>query len=271
MWTGLCFIRKVSCTERIKTDKILCTKRSCKLRIRGIYGAANHLHRLTLFVLCRFSLPRGYEGRVLRYGSYVFPDVNWLTSVLMPILQHKEMNAFGKISLGNIDGNEIVLSAPDEQASWKRLETEGILEPKLAQVLWPGDLSAHIMTILQDIDLAFPLPNSDGRNLVVILRLPEKCPASAQEKIQEFQRSRYSSISGYWKFPEGAPPGSIEKMMARSCRLGTTRVFWRYGVLIEGDVDENNRGGSFAFHVEYSVEDGELRFEVFGSVASVGP
>lgn len=191
--------------------------------------------------------------------------------MLKPILQRKEMDAFGKISLGNIDGSEIVLSAPEEQASRTRLETEGILEPRLAQALWPGGLWEHIMSIIQTIDLAFPLPNSKKRNLVVILRLPENCPTSVQEEIQEFRSRRYSSMSGSWELPVGAPPGSIERMMVRSCRLGTAHVFWRYGVLIEGDVDKNSRGGAFAFNLEYSVEDGELRFDVFGSVASVGP
>lgn len=201
----------------------------------------------------------------------MFPDVRWLAAVLKPILHHNETEVCGEISLGKVCGKDIVLSTPEDQASWQRLKTEGILEPNLARVLWPDGLSEHVLPIIQNIDLAFPLAGGEEGNLAILLKLPKDSPTSAQEGLREFKGSRYPSMRLSWKMPVGVPPGAIENLMVRCCHLGTTSAFRRYGVLVEGDVHDDDPGGEFAMLLEYSLEAGELEVEIYGNVTSVGP
>ena len=42
----------------------------------------------------------------------------------------------------------------------------------------------------------------------------------------------------------GVPPGAVENVLARCCRIGVPQTFWRFGVLVRG-------GREFALVVEY--------------------
>ncbi|CAN0597356.1 unnamed protein product, partial [Laminaria digitata] len=69
----------------------------------------------------------------------VFLDVVWLTRILKPLLNHKDSERRdGRVFLGNTGDTSIFLTEERDIDSWKRLKDEGILEPALARVMWPG-------------------------------------------------------------------------------------------------------------------------------------
>lgn len=242
-----------------------------------------------------FSVPgrhaprREYEGRILLHGSYVFLDVVWLAVILKPILIHNDKTLHdGSISLQVDDNQSTVLSEQAHKESWENLKTQGILEIELAHVLWPDGLWNYVLGTLESIDLAFPLPRGrkklargneklarnhgklarDYEDLVVMLRLPVERPQSVAEDLKDFRNGSYKAIGGTWKMFLGAPPGAIEKVLVRCCRLGATQIFWRFGVLIKGSFG-GVVGGRFALLLEYV--DNQLLIEIHGNLRSVGP
>lgn len=205
----------------------------------------------------------------MRHGSYVFLDVTWLAAILKPVLNHKEKQLRdGTISLDIAQGRSILLSTREHKRLWRRLESEGILHPELARLLWPHDLSEYVLPTLRSIGLAFSLSDDEHDELVVMLRLPEERPSTIEEDLQNFRDGNYPAIRCLWKVFMGAPPGAIERVLTRCCSLGATKTFWRYGVLVKGDFG-GKIGGRFALLMEYVDE--ELHMEVHGNLASIGP
>ncbi|CAN0426745.1 unnamed protein product, partial [Scytosiphon promiscuus] len=73
---------------------------------------------------------------------FVFLDVVWLARVLKPLLNHKDQESYnGSVKLGDTGDACITLRDPLDIALWNRLKGEGILEPRLAQAMWPAGLS----------------------------------------------------------------------------------------------------------------------------------
>ncbi|CAN0376536.1 unnamed protein product, partial [Ectocarpus sp. 4 AP-2014] len=66
-------------------------------------------------------------------------DVVWLSRILKPLLNHKDTETFeGFVKLGDNGDSCITLRDQVDIASWRRLKSEGILEPRLAHVIWPA-------------------------------------------------------------------------------------------------------------------------------------
>ncbi|CAN0187030.1 unnamed protein product, partial [Ectocarpus fasciculatus] len=62
-------------------------------------------------------------------------------------------------------------------------------------------------------------------------------------------------------FSLGLPPGFVERLLARCCRLGVPYPFWRYGALVVGSGAED---GLFSLSVDFSEHDNMLTVEVLG-------
>ncbi|CAN0125741.1 unnamed protein product, partial [Ectocarpus sp. 12 AP-2014] len=63
-------------------------------------------------------------------------------------------------------------------------------------------------------------------------------------------------------FSLGLPPGFVERLLARCCRLGFPYPFWRNGALIVGDGVGERR--SFSLTFDYAEQDQILKLDVFG-------
>lgn len=209
-------------------------------------------------------LPSEYEGRVLQQGSFVFLKPLRLAQILKPIFNHKHEVLFnGDINLRMSDEEPIVLSTHHQKILWRRLSEKGILDIELARIIWPNGLANVVLPILKRMDLAFPLGSNEGE-LVVMQGLPASRPALVEGILNGFPNN-YSISEGSWRLFGGAPPGVIENVLTRCCTLGDTRMFWRYGVLVRGDLD-----GYFALILDF-VDNETLKLQVYGNPESVGP
>ncbi|CAN0486223.1 unnamed protein product, partial [Discosporangium mesarthrocarpum] len=159
----------------------------------------------------------------------VFLDVTWLAEVLQPLLNHKGSKTDYTGSVWYADRE---LKEDWHKTSLERLE-RGILDPSFARFLW-GDLTGYVLDTLERIGLTFPLPDDKDKGLVVLLRFPESRPGNVDKVLDNFNESNPTTFTIWWKMFLGVPPGFIEKLIAKCCKLGRPEPFWRFGVLVRG-------------------------------------
>ncbi|CAN0490599.1 unnamed protein product, partial [Laminaria digitata] len=206
-----------------------------------------------------------------RHETFVFLDVVWLTRILKPLLNHKETDrSDGTISLGDTGDTPIILEESRHIASWNKLKKDGILEPELARVMWP-DLCDYVVPTLASLGLTFPLEYDPAEGLVVLLRLGTERPERVGKCIDTFRSEHCAVLNARWKCFHGFPPGVIEKVLARCCRIGAVQTFWRFGVLVQGALSGGEGTGSFALMLEYSSQSNQLDMEVYGDTCTVAP
>ncbi|CAM9435787.1 unnamed protein product [Hapterophycus canaliculatus] len=215
-------------------------------------------------------LIREHEGSLVRHETYVFLDVTWLAKILKPLLNHKdEEDPFrGSLSLGDtgitLDNFELI-------SSWKRFKESGILEPALAEVLWPDGLSGYVLPTLVSLGLAHLLDGGHTEGLVILLRLGKERPSGVGKEIDNFRREHADVLSVTWKIFLGTPPGAIEKALMRCCSMGILRTFWRFGVLVLGSLGAVSAGKTFALLIEYSQEKSEIDMKIYGDIGTAAP
>ncbi|CAM9712032.1 unnamed protein product, partial [Ectocarpus sp. 8 AP-2014] len=199
-------------------------------------------------------LIRKWEGGLVEYGNYVFLDVEWFATVLDPLFCHRR-DSYGDIDLGGIRVTNL--------ASLRRLDNEHVFEPQLAEELWSPELAPHLLLALKSAGLTFPLPNDPNEGLVILLRMDTKPPPEYGIRREEANQARkYDlTLTVACSFSLGLPPGFVERLLARCCRLGIPYPFWRYGALIVGNGAEK---GSFSLSLDYSEHDHMLKVEVLG-------
>lgn len=206
---------------------------------------------------------------MVRHEAYIFLDVTWLAKILKPLLNHRDTeDPFGGVSLGDTD---IRLDDNRHIASWKRLKEEGVLEPALARVLWPHGLSDYVLPTLEALGLTHPLDCDSAGGLVVLLRLGLDRPRSVGEELDDFRSNHIAVLSVAWKVHMGVPPGAIEKVLMRCCKIGALRTFWRFGVLIQGGFGVGTAGKSFALLMEYSHDTNIIDMKAYGNIRTVAP
>lgn len=212
---------------------------------------------------------REYEGSLVRHDRYVFLDVTWLTTILKPLLNHKAVeDPFdGSLRLGDTD---IKLEDAEQIASWNRLKKEGVLEPDLAQAMWPDGLCDYVLPTLHGLGLTYPLDGDSANGLVVLLRLGEKRPDVVGNELDDFRRDHTAVLSVRWKMFVGVPPGAIEKVLTRCFSIGHIQTFWRFGMLVQGS-HGGGVGKAFALLMEYSHKRTEIDIEVYGNIGVVAP
>ncbi|CAM9968342.1 unnamed protein product [Scytosiphon promiscuus] len=209
-------------------------------------------------------LLRAGEGGLVVCGSFVFFDVDWLAQVLKPLLSHKPIFSEGRTLLGEIE----VRRSP----MLERFEEKGILEPALAKELWGEKTAPHVLGTLESAGLAFPLAGDREDGLVVLLRLPELRPAPVGVQIEQsrFELDRDGKRNGQIKavctFWGGVPPGFIERLLTKCCRLGSCNLFWRRGVFVESELFS-----AIFEYVESEGSVGELSLDVFGDCTTANP
>lgn len=207
----------------------------------------------------------------MRHEAYVFLDVSWLASILKPLLNHKEKEGYdGSVRLGDTGDTRISLTEERHITSWRRLKTQGVLEPDLANVMWPG-LADYVLPTLASLALTFPLVHDPAEGLVVLLRLGVERPESVGQDIDAFRQEHTAVLSVCWKMFLGVPPGAIEKILTRCCSIGAVQTFWRFGVLVQGYLGRKDTGGRFVLLLEYSHKTTELEMKVYGSVGTTAP
>lgn len=131
---------------------------------------------------------REFDGSLVRNEVYVFLDVVWLARVLKPLLNHKDEESHnGSVKLGDTGDTCITLHDSLDIASWGRLKGEGILEPRLAQAMWPAGLSGYALPTLLSLVLAFLLGSDPTGELVVLLRLKTGRPARGGQVMDTFR------------------------------------------------------------------------------------
>lgn len=216
---------------------------------------------------------REFDGSLVRHEMFVFLDVVWLARVLKPLLNHKDEESYnGSVKLGDTGDTCITLRDPLDIASWCRLKGEGILEPRLAQAMWPAGLSEYVLPTLLSLGLAFSLGNDPAGGLVVLLRLKSGRPARVGKVMDTFRSKNAPVFTASWKFFLGVPPGAIEKVLTRCCSIGGVRAFWRFGVLVHGSFgDGGGSSGIFAVVLEYSSIGNELTAQCYGDVSNPAP
>ncbi|CAM9520201.1 unnamed protein product [Ectocarpus sp. 12 AP-2014] len=203
---------------------------------------------------------------------FVFLDVVWLARILKPMLNHKDEETFdGFVNLGDTGDTHITLEDPPDIASWWRLKNEGILEPRLADAMWPDGLSEYVLPTLASLGLTFPLANDPAGGLVVLLRLQPGRPERVGEVIDTFCSDHTPAFYASWKIFLGVPPGAIEKVLTRCCNLGGVQTFWRYGVLVYGGLTDQDEPRTFAVVFEYSLDDNKLVAQIYGDVSTPAP
>ncbi|CAN0308780.1 unnamed protein product [Ectocarpus sp. 12 AP-2014] len=212
---------------------------------------------------------REFDGSLVRHETFVFLDVVWLARILKPLLNHKDEETYeGFVHLGETGDKQITLEDPRDIASWWRLKNEGVLEPRLADAMWPDGLSEYVLPTLVSLDLTFPLASDPARGLVVLLRLNLDRPERVGKVIDTFCLNQTPVFNASWKVFLGVPPGAIEKVLTRCCSLGGVQIFWRYGVLVHGGLGDQDGHGIFAAVLEYSSADNVLTAQIFGDISS---
>lgn len=203
---------------------------------------------------------------------FVFLDVHWLARVLKPLLNHKEKSFDGSVKLGDAGETRITLRDPLEIVSWGRLKDEGILEPRLAQAMWPAGLSEYVLPTLLSLGLMFSLGNDPAAGLVVLLRLKSRRPARVGKVMDTFRSQNVAVFTASWNFFLGVPPGAIEKVLTRCCSIGDVRTFWRFGVVVHGSFGQGGGGSvKFAVVVEYTSSSNELTARIYGDKSNPAP
>lgn len=114
----------------------------------------------------------------------------------------------------------------------KSSSSRGVLKPALAGALWPDGLSEYVLPALSSLELAHSLDGDSGEGSLVLLRLGKERPKGVGKELDDFRRNHTAVLSVTWKVFLGVPPGAIEKVLTRCCRIGALRTFWRFGVLI---------------------------------------
>ncbi|CAM9581614.1 unnamed protein product [Scytosiphon promiscuus] len=209
-------------------------------------------------------LLRGSEGGLVVYGSLVFFDVDWLAQVLKPLLSHKSIYSAGRTRLGGI--------ALPTSPMLDRFEERGILEPALAKNLWTEETAPHVLKTLESAGLTFPLAGDDEGGLVVLLRLPKDRPVPVGIKLDESRSrlerdgERHGQIKAMCTFWGGVPPGFIERLLTKCCRLGSCDLFWRFGVFIESD----HFSAIFGYEESQDLV-GKLSLDVYGDCTTAHP
>ncbi|CAM9864587.1 unnamed protein product [Ectocarpus fasciculatus] len=215
---------------------------------------------------------REFDGSLVRHEMFIFLDVVWLARILKPLLNHKDEEMFdGLVSLGDTGDTHVTLDDPLDIASWGRLKNEGVLEPRLARVMWPNGLSEYVLSTLASLGLTFPLETDPSGGLVVLLRLNPDRPERVGKVIDTFCLDHTPAFCASWKIFLGVPAGAIEKVLTRCCNLGGVQAFWRSGVLVHGGVGDLDGHGIFAVVSEYSSADNELTAQLFGDISTPAP
>ncbi|CBN78371.1 LRR-GTPase of the ROCO family, putative pseudogene [Ectocarpus siliculosus] len=200
---------------------------------------------------------REFDGSLIRHEKFVFLDVVWLARILKPLLNHKDQETFdGLVNLGDTGDARITLDDPSDIASWDRLKSQGVLEPRLGYAIWPNGLSKY---------------DDPAEDVVVLLRLNPERPESVGHVIDTCCLEHTPALSASWKIFLGVPPGAIGEVLTRCCGLGGVRTFWRYGVLVHGGLGELGQCGIFAVVLEYSSMDNELVAQIFGDISTPAP
>ena len=222
--------------------------------------------RVPLYV----GIGREHQGSLVRHETFVFLDVTWLARILKPLLNHRdEEDPFcGSVSLGDTG---ITLVDDEHIASWKTLKDDGVLEPALANVLWPDGLCAHVLPTLDALGITHPLDGDATEGLLVLLRLGEECPEDVGKELDDFRRDHTAVLSVTWRVFMGVPPGAIEKVLTRCCRIGSLRTFWRFGALVQGSFGAVAAGKTFALLIEYSHKSNEIDMKVYGNIGTAAP
>ncbi|CAN0504479.1 unnamed protein product, partial [Discosporangium mesarthrocarpum] len=189
-----------------------------------------------------------------------------LAEVLQPLLNHKGSKTDD--DTGSVWYGDRELKEDWHKTSLARLEGRGILDPSFARFLW-GGLTGYVLDTLDRIGLTFPLPGDEDEGLVVLLRFPESCPGKVRKVLDNFNESNPTTFTIGWKMFLGVPPGFIEKLIAKCCKLGRPGPFWRFGVLVRGklgggDLKEEGIRWDFSLQLEYSHETTELLIKVGG-------
>ena len=194
----------------------------------------------------------------------------WLAKILKPLLNHRdgEDEFCGSVSLGDTG---ITLDDVEHIGAWKRFKAKGILEPELAKVLWPEGLSDYVLPALCSLELAHPLNCDSARGLVVLLRLGKDRPERVGKELDDFRRDHNAVLSVTWKIFMGVPPGAIEKLITRCCKIGAIQTFWRFGVLVQGGLGSTAAIKTFVLLVEYSHDKTEIDMKVYGDIGTAAP
>lgn len=214
---------------------------------------------------------REFEGSLVRHETFVFLDVIWLTRILKPLFNHKDTERVdGSVILGSTGDTQTTLTEDRHIQSWNRLKKEGILEPELARVIWPR-LVDYVLPTLSSLGLTFPLEHDPAEGQVVLLRLGRDRPRGVGEDIDDFRSRHSAALSLRWTCFLGVPPGAIEKVLTRCCRIGAVQTFWRFGVLIRGAIRGSECSGSFVLVLEYTSDSNQLDVQVYGDTCTVAP
>ncbi|CAN0181886.1 unnamed protein product [Ectocarpus sp. 12 AP-2014] len=215
---------------------------------------------------------REFDGSLVRHETFVFLDVVWLARILKPLLNHKdEETSDGSVDLGDAGNARFTLDDPLDIASWGRLRNEGVLDPRLAYAMWPDGLSEYVVPTLASLGLAFSLRDDPDDGLVVLLGLKPGRPVRVGKVIDMFCSELTPAFSASWRFFLGVPPGAIEKVLTRCCSLGGVQTFWRYGVLVNGGLGDQDGNDMFTVVLEYSSTVNELVAQVYGDINTPAP
>ena len=226
---------------------------------------------LTTNYVFTYRARREFDGSLVRHETFVFLDVVWLAKILKPLLNHKDKETFdGRVKLGDTGDACITLHDNSDKDSWRRLKNEGILEPRLAHVMWPAGLSEYVLPTLLSLGLSFPLENDPAGGLVVLLRLEPERPEDVGKEMDTYRSLNTPVFTASWKFFLGVPAGAMEKMLTRCCSLGSVRTFWRFGLLVRGGFGGGD-GGVFTLVLEFSSSRNELTAQVYGDTSAPAP
>lgn len=179
----------------------------------------------------------------------------------------------------------------------------GVLRPKFAEHLWsramksaPSDrvLDALCRVVL-DLGVALPLEparlqadrrtanaaasgNGGRQDMLVIMRLPEKCGQRQQQEQREMiaslqKKFGYREITLKWRFDSAGPPyGLVERVIASCHAIGIVEMglCWRYGAVFHSRLmargGGSNRLYTFIIRYDNTMDDGRriLRVRMFG-------
>lgn len=196
-------------------------------------------------------------------GQYLFLDMEWLSNVLKPVLDHK----VSQLELAGHLGYE----ASDVERWNNDLLTYGILRHKFAVVLWQEvirdcpkeeDVVKELCGVLEKLGLVIPRARDENglsggySDLLVIMRLESDCPCDMVKRLEDFHKymGEGRRLKLQWKFDAEAPYGLIERLVV-SCRvLGHVHLdgYWRRGALF------TSPAADYAFLAKYEEKDDDF-------------
>eukprot|EP00903_Cladosiphon_okamuranus_P010804 g10207.t1 len=259
---------------------------------------------------------RAFSGTVISHNAFVVLDVMWLAGVLKPILDHrgatKNRNLQPVFADRVLNSESIDLLSQAED-----LVDKGILWRAFARFLWKldgrdtGDLNdppkmdqRKFEEILEEIGVAIPLPVStkafaeendggnapatgvirtledgvvDGKDLLVIMRLPEEATPKMRETLSSVrepavssggisdENTRVKAVKAVFEFDHaGAPHGLPERVMALAHQIGTfhPEARWRHGGLFI--LNSGGDGHAASMIVEYDRTRRTFSIEALG-------